>query len=220
MSQFALGLDLGPAAEFTALAVVERDANDRSLFGVRHLARFPPGTPYRTIGEAVAATVQNGGLGHPPIIADLTAVGPELLPILRDTVRPAWVKPVVLTAGQAPGGKGEDGIHRLPKRDLVTKLQLLLQERRLRVAPALPEAAMLARELTAFRPKVSLSEADAPEWRERPADDLVLAVALGAWWLHSHPPLRPGDISYGGSTLRAELDRIFPDLAGGRQPRW
>jgi hypothetical protein len=220
MSQFALGLDLGPAAEFTALAVVERDAADRTMLAVRHLVRFPPGTPYRAIGKAVAATVRNGGVGRPPVVSDLTAVGPELLPILRNTVRPAWVAPVVLTAVQGPAGKGEDGIHRLPKRDLVTSLQLQLQERRLRVAPALPEAAMLVRELTAFRAKVSLSETDAPVWRERPADDLVLAVALGAWWLAAHPPLRPGDISYGDNRLMAELDRIFPELADGRPSRW
>jgi hypothetical protein len=212
MSRYALGLDLGQAADFSALAVVERDAADARALAVRHLVRFPPGTPYAAIGEAVATTVRDGGLGRPPLVADLTAVGPGLLPSLRAAVRPAWVVPVLLTAGQVPG-EHADRLKRVPKRDLVTTLQLLLQERRLKVAPALPEANLLAREMTAFRAKVSLAETDALDWRERPADDLVLAVALGAWWLAGHPP---GGGVYGadGSELTALLDRVFPETPG------
>jgi hypothetical protein len=120
--------------------------------------------------------------------------------------------PVILTAGQGPAGKGDDGVYRVAKRDLVTKLQLHLQDRRLRVAPALPDATLLVRELTAFRARVSLSETDGPDWRERPADDLVLAVALGVWWLAAHPPIRPQDLSYGGRLVMADLDRLFPNV--------
>src|SRR5262245_38777793 len=137
MSRFTLGLDLGQAADFTALAVIERDASDARSLAVRHLVRFPPGTPYGAIGDAVAGVVRDGALGHPPLIADLTAVGPGLLPSLRSAIRPAWVVPVVLTAALETI-RGDDGIWRVPKRDLVTVLQLHLQERRLRVAPALP----------------------------------------------------------------------------------
>jgi len=215
MSRYALALDLGQAADFTALAVVERDASDPRSLAVRHLARFPPGTPYATIGATVAATVRDGGLGRPPLVADLTAVGPGLLPSLRAAVRPAWVVPVLLTAGPTPAAVA-DGLKRVPKRDLVTTLQLLLQERRLRVAPALPEANLLAREMTAFRAKVSLAETDALDWRERPADDLVLAVALGTWWLARPPPWGPDAIATGGRLLTLDLDRLFPPPDGGR----
>jgi hypothetical protein len=210
MSQYALGSDLGPVAEFTALAVLEQDRARPTNIAVRHLVRFPPGTPYRAIGEAVATTVRDGGLGRPPIVVDLTAVGPGLLPMLREAVRPAWLDPVILTAAQGSPGKDADGIRRLPKRDLVTTLQLLLQDRRLRVAPTLPEATLLAHELTTFRAKVSLSETDAVDWRERPADDLVLAVALAADWLVDHPP-HDGTSPYGAdnSELMTFLDRVF-----------
>ena len=67
-------------------------------------------------------------------------------------------------------------------RRLAATLQVLLQSRRLRVAPTLPESAMLARELAAFQMKVSTSavqEMDA--WRQGAHDDLVLAVAVAAW---------------------------------------
>lgn len=70
----------------------------------------------------------------------------------------------------------------MPRQELAATLQVLLQSRRLRVAPALPEATKLARELAAFKVKVStssLEEMDA--WRQGTHDDLVLAVAVAAW---------------------------------------
>jgi hypothetical protein len=209
VARFVLALDLGQTAEFTALTVIEEGDGKPRALAVRHLRRFPPGTAYGAIGAAVAETVRDGGLGRPPLVADLTAVGPGLLPSLRTAVRPAWVTPVLLTAGQT-AGKEDDGLTRVPKRDLVTALQLVLQERRLRVAPALPDAPLLVREMTAFRAKVTLAESDAADWRERPADDLVLAVALAAWWLAEHPVYGPDAYGAGGDDLRKVLDRLFP----------
>jgi hypothetical protein len=70
----------------------------------------------------------------------------------------------------------------VPKRDLVGVLQVLLQTRRLRIASQLPEATILERELLAFRAKTPTSGAEVAEaWRERPHDDLVLAVAFACW---------------------------------------
>ena len=59
-------------------------------------------------------------------------------------------------------------------------LQVLLQAKRLKVAKELDRAATLADELQQFRMKtVSLTD-DVVEWRGRPRDDLVLAVAVAA----------------------------------------
>jgi trans-aconitate methyltransferase len=54
---------------------------------------------------------------------------------------------------------------------------------RLQVTPALPEAAMLVRELAAFQVKVRVTtkEEELATWREGTHDDLVLAVAVAAW---------------------------------------
>ena len=50
------------------------------------------------------------------------------------------------------------------------------------MAPALSEAATLARELAAFQVKVSTSSPEEMDaWREVAHDDLVLAVAVAAW---------------------------------------
>ena len=46
----------------------------------------------------------------------------------------------------------------------------------------LPEADTLARELSTFQIKVSLTADEALlDWRQRPHDGLVLAVAVAAW---------------------------------------
>jgi hypothetical protein len=62
-------------------------------------------------------------------------------------------------------------------------MQVLLQDRRLRVAPSLAQADMLVRELSAFEAKPSRAAPDSLEaWRQGPQDDLVLAVALPCWY--------------------------------------
>ena len=73
---------------------------------------------------------------------------------------------------------------RVPKRDLITVTQVLLQDGRLKVAASLPEAETLRRELLNFRVKINPQTAhDSYEhWREGEHDDLVLSVSMGAWF--------------------------------------
>ena len=66
---------------------------------------------------------------------------------------------------------------------VVGVLQVLLQTRRLQIPRSLPEAAVLVKELENFKAKISLAQKDEVEsWREGDHDDLVLAVALAAWF--------------------------------------
>jgi hypothetical protein len=217
--RYILGLDLGPSAEPTGLAVVERTPVDGGqAYAVRHLVRFPPGTPFAAIASAVGDTIRDGNLGQPPVVCDVTAVGPTILPVLRKAGL-TWVVPVALTTGL--DAAEVDRTWRLPKRDLVTGLQLGLQQRRLKVAPDLPEADLFVRELSAFRASVTLDPDDAvADWRARPGDDLVLAVALAIWWGNRHPPGPPIFETGGSEELHALLDRLFPDRALPRPDRW
>jgi hypothetical protein len=91
-----------------------------------------------------------------------------------------------LTAVTIHGGDQtiRDGnAYRVPKRELVSVLQVLLQTKRLEVAAALPLAQTLQREMLAFKVEISKSGHDTygNDWRENPHDDLVLSVALAAW---------------------------------------
>jgi hypothetical protein len=90
---------------------------------------------------------------------------------------------VTITGGDTVSRKGKD--LRIPKRDLVTIVAVLLETRRLKVPKALPLARTLFDELHNFKVKVSPLGHDSygagGEWREGQHDDLVLAVALAAW---------------------------------------
>jgi hypothetical protein len=80
-------------------------------------------------------------------------------------------------------------VYRVPKKLLVAVTQVLLQNRRLEVAPTLELADTLAKELGLFRVKVTTAGNETFEsWRERDHDDLVLAVALAAWAGERAPP--------------------------------
>jgi hypothetical protein len=92
----------------------------------------------------------------------------------------AIIRPITIVSGHAvvPDGAG----WHVPKRELVSALQVLLQSRRLQVARALPMASVLIRELETFRVKITISANETYEsWRERDHDDLVLSVAMAAW---------------------------------------
>jgi hypothetical protein len=222
VSPFALALDLGPAGAFTALAVVEaveaeEGGEEAERYAVRHLRRFPPGTPYRRIADGVLALVASEPLEGASIAIDVTAVGTGVLDLFRADPGPDVV-PVVLTAGQHPEFDPK-GTWRVPKRDLVTRLQLLLQGRRLQIPAALPDADLLARELANYRPRVSLAtDPTAADWREGQADDLVLAVGLACWQAARRPREVDWEPFVGPGRRGAGYSAgLFPD-AGGRPP--
>lgn len=66
---------------------------------------------------------------------------------------------------------------------LVSTIQVLLQTKRLKIAPALPEAQTLVEEMTNFQVRISQAGHDSygAWWREGSHDDLLLAVALACW---------------------------------------
>jgi len=71
----------------------------------------------------------------------------------------------------------------IPKRNLVSTLAVLLQSGRLKVAPDLAESETFIGELSNFKVKISAAGHDSyNDWRESIHDDLVLSVALAAWF--------------------------------------
>ena len=105
----------------------------------------------------------------------------------------------------------------VPKIELVSTVQSLLQTRRLRVVPRLALADVLKRELLDFKIKVTASANETfGTWREGAHDDLVLAVAMAAW-VGERQTLSPWWPSRGGSPLRprrtGRLGRLILSLA-------
>jgi hypothetical protein len=91
-----------------------------------------------------------------------------------------------LRAIYVPSGDGVtwDGwLIGVPKRDLITSAQVLLQDERLKIAATLPDTATLTAELLHMRVRIDSKAAhdSYAAWRENQYDDLVFAVALAYW---------------------------------------
>jgi hypothetical protein len=191
-TDYVVGLDLGQTQDFTALAVLERQplsagtaATAKADFALRHLQRFPLGTPYPAIISAVTTMRKTGPLNGAALIVDQTGVGRAVVDVLRQAV--GGVVPVTITGGHAVT-RAEDGSFHVPKRELVTGLQVVLQSQRLQIARGLAEAATLVHELQQFQVKITASAHETfGVWRAGQHDDLVLAVALACWWAERCP---------------------------------
>jgi hypothetical protein len=197
--RIALGLDLGQAQDYSALSLIfERLGGAEPSYDVPSLYRWQLGTGYPTIvGDVVkrVATVRRRERGATiALVVDGTGVGRPVVDMLAEKLAHLDVEliAVMITAGhQATFGLRDDGAQEwhVPKRELVSAMQILLQGERLRIAKTLPEAATLEAELKNFRMKFTQSaNAQYEAWREGDHDDLVLGTALPCWAL-LHGPL-------------------------------
>jgi hypothetical protein len=167
-------------------------------YHLRHVERFPPGTPYPSMISTLVQRISASGVSSSPLVVDQTAVGRAFIDRCRKVRSGFCLHAISVSAGQAVQ-KADDGTTLVPKRDLVMALQMTLQTHRLKIAPEIPQATMLTSELSAFRMRrVPLTESAIVEWREGKHDDLVFAVALAVWYAERHPPLWPDSIRSGG----------------------
>jgi hypothetical protein len=186
---YIAGLDIGRPHEFTALSVLERtemplaDNPERRVrhYAVRHLERLPPATPFPGVFTRLTKLFAAPSLLGIKLVVDYTGVGRPVLDMLRKAKVGTSITPLFVTSGKKSSSDDRGG-WLVPRQELAATLQVLLQSRRLRVAPALHAAAILARELAAFQVKVSAAaETEMDAWRQGAHDDLVLAVAVAAW---------------------------------------
>src|SRR5262245_12202270 len=118
-----VGLELGRASDASSLAIVERTwADDHRLYSLRHLQRWPAGTPYPTIRNDLLVKLK--ALGEYTLGIDQTAVGKGVIDICRPLVSTSDFHPVFITAGRTPSFS--QGIQFVPKIDLAATLQKLL----------------------------------------------------------------------------------------------
>ncbi len=193
-SPFVVGLDLGQPGEFSALAVVEvhppapAEGSGQRQLALRHLLRWPRGTSYAAIAAEVAELVRTPPLSGTRLVVDQTGTGRPVSDLVRNEVKDASVVAVTVTGGYATQRDTAGGWN-VPKTELVSVMQVLLQAYRLRVANGLHHAEILVRELHNFRVKHPTSGTEERmSWREGDQDDLVFAVALACWFVERRCP--------------------------------
>ncbi len=196
-----VGVDLGQSQDHTAIVIfdrLERVIRRSQMFGfeptprlsetrkpiyiARHIDRLPLGTSYPDIVRHVTDLIRE--LPRRPRAPDLVVDGTGVGKAVVDLFREARMNPIAIsiTAGRevhSPSSR----VFNVPKRDLVAVLSVLLQERRIRISRSLKHSQTLVEEMLNFKVKVSASGHDSYEaWREAIHDDLVLAMAIAAWW--------------------------------------
>ncbi len=200
-----LGLDLGRAADFSALCCLRWTWPQRAEPGkppprlptleVDALERWPLGTSYAAVAEWMAAFLKSPAdaarYGPPPLlVVDETGVGSAVVEMLVEAVRAARVNwflaAVTITAGSATTYVAP-GRFRVAKKQLASTLVRLFQSRRLKIAET-PETPALLREAQTFSVKITPAGNETFEsWREGDHDDLVLALALACWGVEGVP---------------------------------
>ncbi len=183
------GLDLGQVQDYSALACVEMVRQDWGKeFNVRHLHRWPLGTPYTTpddhrngIAEDLAELIDRAQR-EVILVLDATGCGRPVVDLFRRyRLGVRRLAPCVITAGSQVTRQG--GWWHVPKRDLAGAVAAGLEQQTLHIVGGLKLAPTLARELATFKVKVTASGNETVEaWREKDHDDLVLAVALAVWF--------------------------------------
>lgn len=180
--RYVVGVDLGQARDPTAIAIVRRiDGAGKPTFQVGHLERLPLATPYPGVVTHVGRLLARTPLrGKAELVIDFTGVGRPVF----DMFIGAGISPigVTITAGDAVANDGL--VYRVPKLILISRVQALLHDGRLKIHKGLPDAPALVAELQEFRAEVT----DSGYWkfgaRAGKHDDLVLAVAIALWRAH------------------------------------
>jgi hypothetical protein len=191
VASYVIGLDLGQACDYTALAVLEippwpapvPSPAPKRVYSLRHLHRYPLQTPYTVIAAEVAKLTHSEKLtGQVSLVVDCTGVGRPVTELVQQQKIRGGLYPVTITAGHQVT-RDQDGGFRAPKKDLCGSLLMLWQAERLLIAQKIPFADVLVKEVSNFETKITLAGSEIfGTWREGQHDDIILAVSLACWW--------------------------------------
>lgn len=180
--QYVLGLDLGQSRDPTALAVVRRlgefGVEGTEIYQVGHLERLPLGTSYPAVVSHVKFVLSKLPRGT-ELVVDFTGVGRPVYDMFIDI---AGIDPIgVLITGGNTESSADRKISSVPKINLISWVQALLHQERLKIQRELPESAALVSELSDFRVDFTAGGHMTFAARSGSHDDLLLALCIACW---------------------------------------
>lgn len=184
MGSVMVGVDIGQKRDPTAICVAEedkREVGDRteSHFLIRHLERLALGTPYPEVADRVAQVV--GAVKEHSstlwLYLDATGVGKPIVDLVASRGLGTTPTAVYFTYGDRRIEKKRWEVL-LGKAYLVSRLQMLLQSRRIHL-PRTDEAERLSQELLDYEIRIDENANDRyGAFRVGTHDDLVTALGL------------------------------------------
>ncbi len=196
---FYIGVDIGTARDYTSVAILERTMRTREkqalpgtfeweeedqkifyLYELRWLEEMPLGSSYVEIAERLKNITNNMGIrSRHRLILDATGVGRPVVDMLRR--EKVMVVPVQISGGYSTT-QNDFGGYNVPKRDLVTALDVIFQTERIKIAD-LPLSAKFREQLKWFTAKTNSKGNQSYEAvTESVHDDIVTAVSLSVWY--------------------------------------
>lgn len=178
---YYIGLDLGKFRDHTAIVILEHriastgEKDPRTYewitettLDVRHLERIALRTPYDEVVRRLAQLLEREPLhGHSTLVVDATGPGAPVVDQIREARLAANLIAVTITAGEH--ANYTHGVNGVPKAQLISNLQILFQNLRLRISNELAEARTLRKELLDMRAS------------SKHHGDLAMALSLAAW---------------------------------------
>lgn len=179
-------MDFGSLRDPSAINIMSRgmvpiETNKfRSVYKTRYLDRLPIGMEYPDQVRRVKAMFEHKDIiGKTTLLVDLTTVG---LPVYQ-MMREAGLNPigVWITAGNYVTQRKEG--YNVPKRELVSAMNLVFQSRRLKIPHGLKYRKEFMKELEGFKLTITPGGMDTYEAAVASVhDDLVIATAIGIWY--------------------------------------
>ena len=174
-----IGVDVGQASDPTAVIAIESDLPSK-MHTVRWIESVPLGTPYTAVVDRLVEVDERcRAEGDTAMVVDYTGVGRPVLDMLRSRLR-GGLHGVTISGGAAATSNGPHETV-LPKRDLTTALEVVMQSRRLIVVKGLQGSRDLRHELKHFTFAINARGRDTYEASAGSGDDLVIALCLAVW---------------------------------------
>ncbi len=196
-----IGLDIGQAADPSALVVLEKDmrladgadpfmSHPVGHYSIRHLQRWPLGTLYnKVVADTVALMNRPPLCPSPPkdkygavLVVDNTGIGRAITEDLRTALPGRRVVAVTISGSQMLKPNRVPGGWTVPKKDLAGVIQLCFGQNRLKAVKS-KQMDQLVKELRTFTIKVKASTGNESyeSLSARDKDDCVLALSMPLW---------------------------------------
>lgn len=187
---YIAGWDLGLKGDYSAFvllgvapAIKTQTEETPETYIVRAIHRWPLDTKYtQQVSDVAEWLYSDGERQRATLVVDRTGVGNGVIELI------------------SAAGLGFDGIsiigvgetHQVVggwnvlKRDLVAAVEVVLEQKRFKIAPGQALGPALMNELEGFRrqrtPSGHVKYEAGADWRSAPHDDLVLATAMAVWY--------------------------------------
>ncbi|MBI2687323.1 MAG: hypothetical protein HYX27_13470 [Acidobacteria bacterium] len=211
-TRYYFGLDLGQRRDFSALATFELTWRNEGrcpvtwelkfvpTLSLLALDRFPLGTDYTEIPYLLEDRMKQvdamprpytGGNPMKDVVVDGGGPGPAVVESIRCNLGPYIdLKPIIITGGHTESSL-DKGYRGVPRRTLISNLLLMIANNSVKVPRDLDNREELETEFANLRAGTTQPEQSTAH------DDLVLAVAMGAWgalsFAHELVPKQPAN---------------------------